>query len=102
MSEFSAKPVHIRIGEEEEEDKNSHETMDDEENRKRAFRYQKHDSDPSLRAGTSPEASEDIQQYFSDSDDSKRPLMEKVLCSIFILIRSTFVDLNQRHLDATL
>jgi hypothetical protein len=39
MSEFSAKPVHIRIGEEEEEDKNSHETMDDEENRKRAFRY---------------------------------------------------------------
>jgi hypothetical protein len=39
MSEFSAKPVHIRVGEDEEEEKYSHETMDDEENRKRAYRY---------------------------------------------------------------
>lgn len=48
------------MGEEEEEEKNSHETMDDEENRKRGYRYQKNDSDPSNRAATSPEASEEI------------------------------------------
>ena len=66
------------MGDEKEEEKNSHETMDDEENRKRGYIYQKNESNPSYHGGTSPDVSEEIHQYFSDSDDSKRPLMEKV------------------------
>ena len=72
-------PAHVRMGDSE-EDKYDNETMADEERQGRQ-RYKRGENDQNVmireKMGTSPEA-EEIHQYFSDTDDSKRPLMEKV------------------------